>query len=151
MGDDAGVRRFRESRDLSAPGNAADDADIRPDKLDRVAGEQHLEIPDRGHAFASGDRDADLLRNVGHLVEIVREDRILHEQRVEDLDGAPELDGLEGHHPPVDLDAEIHARTGDLAVAAHRLDSVADLLGVGLEIGLLAPRIEERRQMGRRR
>ncbi len=51
----------------------------------------------------------------------------------------------------VDLDAEVHVIADRLAVLSHRLDGVAHLRRVGLEVGLVARVIGERRQVPDRR
>ena len=82
-----------------------------------------------------------------HRVEVVRQDRVLVEERVVRLDAARQHDRLGRRQPAVDLDAEVDVVADRLAVLAHRLDRVADLGGVGLEVGTVARLVEERRQV----
>jgi hypothetical protein len=67
------------------------------------------------------------------------------------LDPDGELDRLGRVEPPVDLDIEVDLVTDRVAVGGDRLDRVADLGGVALEIRLRAVLVQERCQVADRR
>ncbi len=83
------MRSLGKRRDLAGSGDAADDANVRPDQLDGVAGQKHLELPHRRHALPGRDRDGDLVCDIGHLIQIVGQDWVFDEDGIEGFDGSP--------------------------------------------------------------
>src|SRR5690606_9792828 len=59
----ADLARLGQRRDLLGTGDAAAHADVWPDVLDGVAGQQHLELVDRVEPLPGGNRDMDVLRH----------------------------------------------------------------------------------------
>ena len=83
--------RLRQRRDLARSRDASDQAYVRPEILNGVAGKRHLEFPQRQETFTCRDRDVDFVGHVRHLVEIVGRDRVLIEERVVLFDAESQL------------------------------------------------------------
>jgi len=145
------VMRLSQRRDLFRVRQPARQTDIRADELHRAARQQRLELPDSVQPLARRDGDVDVLRQQGHLIHAVRQDRVLVEVGMIGLDAARQHNGLARRQTAMDLNAEVDVITDGLAVPGHGLDGVAHFVGVRPEVGHLTGFVEERRQMTNRR
>ena len=63
------------------------------------------------------------------------------------LDAPGQRNGLRGRKPSMDLDAEVDVVANRVSVRADRLDGVANLIDMSLEVGDVSLLIEKRCQM----
>ena len=132
MRNDFDVAGFGHGCDLLGSGQAAAQADIRPDVGRGLSIEELLVLEDAGKALAGGDGDIALGLDFAHDRRAVGQHGVFVEVRVKLFKAAAEPNRLGGIHLAVDFDAEVDAIANGFAQRTDAAHGFVGPLGVGL-------------------